>query len=164
MKIIQNLALCKSEQIRRYESYYPSLQTLQFPKDTVDKYFNRLCQLLQEKLYALRNRLESDAENNKKTKTFIRFLFSPHVIYLGFYFNCGQLYNNTTKTEELCQLPATFIMSKNRWQCGKHFKVVHLFHQCLHHPQDPRFYAAQIHNTVNRHKQLPKLQKEVHSK
>lgn len=68
----------------------------QFPKDTVDKYFKRLRQLLQKKLYALYNRLESNADNNKKMKTFIRFSFSHHVIYLGFYFNCGQLYNNST--------------------------------------------------------------------
>ncbi|PKC59183.1 hypothetical protein RhiirA1_400140 [Rhizophagus irregularis] len=64
----------------------------QFHKDVVNKYFNRLCHLLKEKLLALRNRLESTDNNDRKTKTFIRFSCGHHVIYLGFYFPCGTLH------------------------------------------------------------------------
>jgi hypothetical protein len=46
----------------------------------VDKYFNRLRQLIKEKYYALRHRLDSNDENNRKTS------YGDHVIYLHFVF------------------------------------------------------------------------------
>lgn len=43
--------------------------TRQFPKRAVDKYFKRLRQLLIEKFCAIRHRIASDKNNNRKTKT-----------------------------------------------------------------------------------------------
>ncbi|POG72973.1 hypothetical protein GLOIN_2v1828557 [Rhizophagus irregularis DAOM 181602=DAOM 197198] len=137
----------------------------QFHKDAVDKYFNRLRQLLKEKLLALRYRLESTDNNDRKTKTFIRFSCGPHVIYLGFYFPCGTLHFAPGENEgSLCIHPPAFVQSNNRWRCGGHLKLIRqVSHTTTRHPVEPRFYAEQFNRTVNRHHKNKKNHKEIHS-
>ncbi|CAB5367510.1 unnamed protein product [Rhizophagus irregularis] len=85
----------------------------QFSPDTVKKYFKHLCQLLIDKLLAIKNRLSYSAKN-RQTKTYIRFNSGTHVIYLGFYFRCS----------DTCTQPAAFVLPNNQWQCNKHFTPV----------------------------------------
>ncbi|CAB5096539.1 unnamed protein product [Rhizophagus irregularis] len=85
----------------------------QFSRDTVKKYFKRLRQLLIDKLVVIKNRLSHSAKN-RQTKTYIRFSFGSHMIYLGFYFRCS----------DTCTQPAAFVLPNNQWQCNKHFTPV----------------------------------------
>ncbi|PKY50561.1 hypothetical protein RhiirA4_423837 [Rhizophagus irregularis] len=101
---------------RMYLTFVFSLNR-QFSKQTVDKYFVRIRQLLQEKYLALRNRVESDKMNNKRTKTYIRFSSGDHMIYLGFFFSCGGFKDNNH-----CILPAAYVLSRNCWRCNEHHR------------------------------------------
>ncbi|EXX52058.1 hypothetical protein GLOIN_2v1779171 [Rhizophagus irregularis DAOM 181602=DAOM 197198] len=137
----------------------------QFHKDAVNKYFSRLRHLLKEKLLALRNRLESTDNNERKTKTFIRFSCGHHVIYLGFYFPCGTLHFEPGEyTGSLCFHPPAFVQSNNRWRCGTHLKHIRqVSHTTTRHPVEPRFYAEQFGLTVNRHNKNKRHHKAIHS-
>ncbi|PKY17673.1 hypothetical protein RhiirB3_488289 [Rhizophagus irregularis] len=128
----------------------------QFHKDAVNKYFSRLRHLLKEKLLALRNRLESTDNNERKTKTFIRFSCGHHVIYLGFYFPCGTLHFEPGEyTGSLCFHPPAFVQSNNRWRCGTHLKHIRqVSHTTTRHPVEPRFYAEQFGLTQARWNRL----------
>lgn len=90
----------------------------QFSFDIVKKYFKRLCQLLLDKFMSIKNRLSSTSSKNRQTKTFIWFSSRSHVIYLGFYFPCGN--NNYYGNIDYCFQPTAFIMSQNCWKCNAH--------------------------------------------
>ncbi|GES79256.1 hypothetical protein GLOIN_2v1779171 [Rhizophagus clarus] len=68
----------------------------------------------------------SDNSNNRRTKTYIRFVYRVHVIYLGFYLSCN----------ENCNLPAASVMSNKRWRCGEHYNEINACHKSdLHVPR-----------------------------
>lgn len=96
----------------------------QFSADVIKKYFKRLHQLLLEKMLAIKNRLSSQSDKNRQTKTFIRFSSESHVIYLGFYLSCGN--NNYWGKITNCNQPAAFVLSQNRWKCHEHINPINL--------------------------------------
>ncbi|CAB5348095.1 unnamed protein product [Rhizophagus irregularis] len=118
----------------------------QFSPAIVDRYFNRLRQLLIDKILAVKNRTTSLSDKNRQIKTFIRFSSGPHVIYLGYYFACGFIGNNNY----CCQQPAAVVLSHNRRKCNIHlpnfikhgnkksWKTIKL-------PQNSSFY---VHNRI----------------
>jgi hypothetical protein len=116
----------------------------QFPKNIVSNYFNRLKTLLKDKLLALRNRLYSDKENNRKTTTYIKFSYKTYVIYLGFYLQCSA---------NCCQ-PSAYVMSLNRWRCSKHHYVMKHAHGHEHVPKNHSFYEQQLRNQLHRKKKI----------
>ncbi|PKB94795.1 hypothetical protein RhiirA5_438024 [Rhizophagus irregularis] len=129
----------------------------QFSPATVDRYFNRLRQLLIDKILAVKNRISSVSDKNRQTKTYIRFSSGPHVIYLGYYFACGSIgYNN-----QCCQQPAAVVLSHNRCKCNTHLPsfIIHgnKGHKTSKLPQNPSFYAHNRSYIPHNHG------KEVHS-
>ncbi|PKC54512.1 hypothetical protein RhiirA1_477201 [Rhizophagus irregularis] len=99
----------------------------QFPKHVVNKYFKCLRQLLIEKFLEIHRRLDlyknTEIVSWKSTKTFIKFSFENHVIYLGFYLACR--HNN-------CPRPAALVTNRDHWRCNRHYKAI-----VLKHPSNP---------------------------
>src|SRR5262249_13545626 len=79
-----------------------------YPKKVSSRYFDRLSRLLQDKFFAISNRLNKPSPTSyRHTKTYIKFLFRRRTVYLGFYLGCN----------ESCSLPAARVLSANRWRC-----------------------------------------------
>lgn len=78
------------------------------------KYFGRIRTLLIKQLQAIRSRESQLGEKNRKTKTFFRFSYKMKQMYIGIYRGCH------------CRLPATFVMSKNRFRCPYIFTKFHI--------------------------------------
>ncbi|EXX76793.1 hypothetical protein RirG_029840 [Rhizophagus irregularis DAOM 197198w] len=99
----------------------------QFPKHIVNKYFKRLRQSLIEKFSAIRRRLDLNKNTNiiswKSTRTFIKFSFENHVIFIGFHLACG--HND-------CPRPAASVSNQDRWRCNRHHKAI-----VIEHPTNP---------------------------
>ncbi|PKK58316.1 hypothetical protein RhiirC2_857846 [Rhizophagus irregularis] len=120
-------------------------------------YFNRLRQLLIDKILAVKNRTTSVSDKNRQTKTFIRFCSRPHVIYLGYYFACGFV----GKNNQCCQQPAAVVLSHNRRICNNHLPrfIIHgnKGRRTGKLPQNPSFYVHNRSYIPHNHA------KEVHS-
>ncbi|CAB5309107.1 unnamed protein product [Rhizophagus irregularis] len=129
----------------------------QFSPAIVDRYFNRLRQLLIDKILAVKNRTTSVSDKNRQTKTFIRFCSRPHVIYLGYYFACGFV----GKNNQCCQQPAAVVLSHNRRICNNHLPrfIIHgnKGRRTGKLPQNPSFYVHNRSYIPHNHA------KEVHS-
>ncbi|PKY30300.1 hypothetical protein RhiirB3_447318 [Rhizophagus irregularis] len=99
----------------------------QFPKHIVNKYFKRLRQSLIEKFSAIRRRLDLNKNTNiiswKSTRTFIKFSFENHVIFIGFHLACG--HND-------CPRPAASVSNRDRWRCNRHHEAI-----VIEHPTNP---------------------------
>jgi hypothetical protein len=80
------------------------------PKATFHRVFPRLQSLLLTKYESIYNRYSSTKNSNKRTKTFIKFSWKKRITYLGFYLAC----------DSNCNLPAAYVMSRDRWRCGAH--------------------------------------------
>ena len=83
------------------------------PNRVRHKYFNRIRSLLLDQWTALSRRLQLRNNNNRETKTYIKFSYKHTTFYLGFYIQC-QHHSNP------CDLPCAFVLSNNRCGCHLH--------------------------------------------
>src|SRR5215213_5672534 len=74
-------------------------------------YFKRIHDLLHNKWLAINHRLLNNKDNNKQTKTYIKFSVRHTIFYLGFYIKC-----NT------CNIPIAAVKSHDRRECYQHWK------------------------------------------
>jgi hypothetical protein len=128
-----------------YLCYVFSILNKQFPKEIIDRYFKGLQQLLIVKFNALKQRLDSTSDKNRKTTTYIKFSFKKHIIYLGFYLGCDH--------QSSCVLPAAYVMSKRRWHCKEHENEVNYIHK-RGLPRNPKYYEHKLFNDIGKAKEV----------
>jgi hypothetical protein len=95
-----------------------------FQKKIFSKYFNRIRKLLLEKYYSIKNRLFQTANNNRETKTFIKFSYKSTTWYLGFHVSC-----------ENCSTSCAVVMSRYRKFCH----MCKVYQQKLNTPSPSRY-------------------------
>ncbi len=83
------------------------------PSGIRNKYFGRLRALLLQQWTALQRRLQSKNDNNKQTKTFIKFSYKHTTFYLGFYISCQHI-------SKLCSTLCAVVLSNDRACCHLH--------------------------------------------
>lgn len=115
----------------------------QFPRAIVTKYFHRLRQLLLQQISAVSQRLTSTSSKNRRTRTFIRFSYKSHVIYLGIFLRCN----------ESCPLPCHYVMSNNRFRCGMHQNELNIRRSQHPIPRSYAFYKKQLKHSMNYEKE-----------